>query len=219
MNLHVTFIDFAVVAIVIVSTVYAVYRGFVRETLSIFALIAAAFASLYFAPGLVPFLRNWTSSPWLGVLIAYAAVFLVVLIPLSFMSYRFSESVRRSPVGAIDRSLGLPFGVVRGLVIVGLLYIIFGLIVPIPKQPDWMNNARLLPLIQSSSDVLLSLIPDRALKNEAMRTQAHAPAERPRAVPAPKPRETAAKRKAKTYGVQDRESLDRLIQSTGKQKP
>jgi len=219
MNLHVTFIDFAVVAIVVISTIYAVYRGFVRETLSIFALIAAAFASLYFAPGLVPFLRNWTSSPWLGVMMAYVGVFLVVLIPLSFMSYRFSESVHRSPVGALDRSLGLPFGVVRGLVIVGFLYIIFGLIMPIPKQPDWMNRARLLPLIQSSSEVLLSLIPDRTLKNEAMRTQEHAPAEPPRAAPVSKPHEAAAKRKAKTYGVQDRESLDKLIQTTGKKKP
>ena len=43
----------------------------------------------------------------------------MVFIPLSFMSHRFSESVKNSPIGPLDRALGIAFGVVRGLVIVG----------------------------------------------------------------------------------------------------
>ena len=64
------------------------------ETLSIFAWAAAAFATLYFGPWMVPLMRGMIASPWLAAAAAYAGVFLVVLIPLSFISYRFAESVQ-----------------------------------------------------------------------------------------------------------------------------
>src|SRR5271165_930155 len=117
MILGLSFVDVLVVLTILVSAGYAAYRGFVNETLSIFAWAAAAFATLRFAPAFVPFLRE-RMSPLAGTLIAYAGVFLVVLIPLSFVSFRFSESVRNSPINPIDRVLGFGFGIVRGLVVI-----------------------------------------------------------------------------------------------------
>ena len=52
MNVAFQFVDVVVVLVIIASTVYATYRGFVSETLSIFAWVAAAFATLYFGPWL-----------------------------------------------------------------------------------------------------------------------------------------------------------------------
>src|SRR5437762_2119044 len=111
--LNVSWADVAVVAVVVVSTILAVARGFVRETLSILAWAAAAVATLYFGPYFAKFLGARISTPLLGPILAYAGIFLVVLIPLSFVSYRLSERVRNSPVGTLDRSLGVPFGVVQ----------------------------------------------------------------------------------------------------------
>ncbi|HEX4859717.1 MAG TPA: CvpA family protein, partial [Rhizomicrobium sp.] len=91
--LGITYIDPIVVIVVIVSAIYATYRGFVSETLSIFAWAAAAFATLFFGPKLAPIARGLLSSPVLGVMLGYAAIFLVVLIPLSFLSFRFAQSV------------------------------------------------------------------------------------------------------------------------------
>ena len=51
------------------------------------------------------------------------------------MSHRFSQSVKNSPIGPLDRALGIAFGVVRGLVIVGLAYLAFTYFVPIRNQP------------------------------------------------------------------------------------
>ena len=119
----------------VVSTIFAIYRGFVAETLSIFAWAAAAFATLYFGPAVVPLARGIFAPPGSALLVGYAAVFLVVLIPLSFMSYRFSEGVKNSPVSALDRALGVAFGVVRGLAIVGIAYLVFSMFVPIRNQP------------------------------------------------------------------------------------
>lgn len=223
-----SFVDVVVVAVILVSAGFAMWRGFVQESLSIFAWAAAAFASLYFGPS-VSALLTGTLSGWAAILAGYASVFLVVVIPLSFLSYRMAESVRHSPVNTLDRTLGMVFGVVRGLAIVGILYLVFSMIVPIPRQPGWMTQARLLPLIQSSGQVILAMIPNQN-RHEAAHTRAHPQraAAAPKARPAAKPRERdaesahAAKRSKKTYGANERRALDRLIEATasgGTQKP
>jgi membrane protein required for colicin V production len=232
-------IDLLVVAVVIASAVFAVYRGFVAETLSIFAWAAAAFATLYFAPAAAPLLSG-SMSPVAAQVVAYIAVFLVVLIPLSFVSARFADNVRSSSVGPLDRSLGAVFGVIRGLILIAMAYILFTLIVPIKKQPEWIVEAFTLPLIQDTSDVLLSLVPDRDTharsfaetpiehysrpvenhphKARIYRSELLQPRAKPGAQQAAKGHGTHAK---KSYGARERQGLDNLIQSTsgGGKKP
>ena len=112
-------------------------------------------------------------------------MFLAVFIPLAFMTARFSNSVKNSPIGPLDRAAGVAFGIVRGLVIVGLAYLAFTYFVPIRSQPHWVTDARLLPMVQSTADVLLSVIPDHPRdyayvpKHEEEVRQAPPPAHQP----------------------------------------
>jgi len=161
MSLSVNFIDCLIVLIIIVSAGYAAWRGFIWETLTIFAWAAAAFSCLYFGPYLIPMAKSLVNTGWLASLIAYAAVFLAVFIPFAFMSHRFSQSVKNSPIGPLDRAAGVAFGVVRGLVIVGLAYMAFTYFVPIRQQPHWVSEARLMPMVQDTADILLSVVPTR----------------------------------------------------------
>jgi membrane protein required for colicin V production len=203
--LHFSYVDLLAVLIVLVSTGYAIWRGFVAETLSIIAWAAAAFAALYFGPVIAPHAKGLISPPWIGTVAAYVVVFLVVLIPLSFISFRFAENVHSSPVGALDRTLGAIFGVVRGLAVVGLAYIVFSAFVPVPTQPKWVKEAGTLPVIQSSAEVILSLVPDQGVKigsNEIV----------PSAL---KPGQKTAKTSKKTYSAGERRALDKLIEATG----
>jgi membrane protein required for colicin V production len=211
MNLDFTFVDLLVIVAVILSTVYAAIRGFVNETLSVFAWAAAAFATLYIAPAIAPYLRAHMSSPLVGNLVAYAGIFLAVLVPLSFISYRFSENVKNSPVGAADRALGVIFGVVRGLALVGIAYILFSMFVPLRDQPHWVRGARLYPVIRGSSDMLLSLVPDQnlGLEPEVRR------AEKPLPPQHSAKKSVSGKHGHKTYGADERRALDNLIETTG----
>jgi membrane protein required for colicin V production len=242
MSLAFSLVDLLVVLVILGSAAYATWRGFVSETLSIFAWAAAALASLYLGPWVAGMARSLIQTYWIATIVGYAAVFVVIFIPLQFASHRFSQGVRRSPVGPLDRVLGATFGIVRGLAILGIAYLIFTAFVPIHSQPRWLTAARTLPLIQSSSEVLLALIPDRGPHD------AEPPAEGPRpksirdlierpapdAAPPPdvaprsdlmappvKPRPPKKPRK-KGYGVGDRRALDRLFEATGSggiQKP
>ena len=219
MNLSFTFVDFLVVAVIIVSAGYAAYRGFLNETLTIFSWLAAAFATLYFGPFLVPMARSMISTRWLAPAAAYAGVFMVVFIPLTFMSHRFSQTVKNSPIGPLDRGLGIAFGVVRGLVIVGLGYLAFTYFTPVRQQPNWLRTARTYSLMQETARVMLSAVPSQTPRDyvtadprrhdslgDLIRQQDQQDA----------PRQSAAKRDEKTYGDSDRRALDKLFETTGK---
>jgi len=206
---EITWLDALVGVVIVASAVYAAWKGLLRETMSIFAWALAAYAALVFGPMLRTPLHELFSPKWLGDVIAYAGVFLIVLVPLSFLSFRFSESIQKSPVGPVDRTLGFVFGIGRGLVLVALPYIAFTMLVPIKEQPSWIKSAATLPLIQKTSDVLLSLVPNQSRHGEP------AVAEKPAPKPGRSQRSTGQETRQKTYGARERHQLDRLIQTTG----
>jgi len=216
MSVAFQFLDVAVVVVVLASAVYATYRGFVAESLSVFAWIAAAFATLYFGPWVAYWMRGMITPAWLGEVVGYAVVFLIVVIPLSFASFRIAENVKKSHVGALDGTMGAAFGVARGLVIVGIAYLVFTAIVPISAQPAWITHSRLMPVIRTSAEVVASLVPDQNVHRKTTEKPAAAPlAERKTAAPAPPPPKPAAHKRTKAYGAKDRHALDRLIEATG----
>lgn len=212
-----TFVDLLAVAIVSVSMILAIWRGFIWETLSIFSWAAAVLAALYFGLPVTRYLSHMISPLWLAYVAGYAAVFLVVLIPISFASYRLSEGVKDSPIGALDRLLGGVFGAARGLAIIGGLYLLFGVFVPLAQQPKSLHDARLLPLIQTSADVLVSLAPSAWHMGEKLEPHDNplAPAESA-SNPHGSSAGTAMRQHGnKPYGVAERRALDRLIEATG----
>ena len=242
MNLSFQFLDLVVVVIVIASAVYATYRGLVSESLAVFGWIAAAYATLYFGPWVAWWMRGMMSPQWLGEAVGYLLIFLTVLIPLQFASSRISQNVKKSQVGTLDSVLGTGFGLLRGIAIVGIAYMMFTAWVPSREQPDWIVNARLYPVIRASAEVVASAIPNQDIQvpkdarheprrdpNEAADPigakieQTSQPPSQTEAKPQQKPAETVpppeskpkpVKHAKKTYGAKDRHALDKLIETT-----
>lgn len=195
-DLPVNTIDIVVIAIVLISAFVALWRGLVRETFSIFEWVASAYAALRLAPVFQPMLAGIVEPPWLAWIAAFVGTFIIVLVPLSMLTHRFAEIVKRSEIGPIDRALGFVFGIGRGLVIVGLAYIAFASFVPQEEHPPMLTGARLFPLIQNSSEVLLSLLPGTESEGGTV--------------------SQGDTTETKTYGAQDRGALDRLFEATGR---
>jgi membrane protein required for colicin V production len=196
-GLPVTTIDLIVIVIVLLSAFIALWRGLVRETFSIFEWVASAYVALRMAPVFQPMVAGLIAPPWLAWVAVFLGTFLIVLVPLSIMTHRFAEIVKRSEIGAIDRALGFVFGVGRGLVIVGLAYIAYASFVPLESQSATVTGARLFPVIQNSSEVLLSLVPGTKSESDAVS-------------------QGKDLEQAKTYGAQERGALDRLFEATGR---
>jgi membrane protein required for colicin V production len=127
----ISYLDAALVAVVAISGLVAMYRGFTREVLSILSWVAAAAAAFYvifYQPGFADELAKQFASPPQQVhliiarIIIGSAIFLVVLIIVHLITSHISDTVLDSRIGAIDRILGLGFGVVRGFILVVIPY-------------------------------------------------------------------------------------------------
>jgi membrane protein required for colicin V production len=204
-GLNISWVDVAVVSVVILSMIIAVLRGFVREVLSILAWAAAAGAALWFGPSASDLLHAHISTPFVAPLLAYIGIFLLVLIPLAVASHFIAQIVRRSPVGVVDRCLGVPFGIVRGLALIGIAYLALSLVIPYRAQPAWLTQARLLPVIRASSEVISSVLP--SLENSKFVRDEPLAADIRSVVHPHHHRE-------KIYQAADRRALDQLIANT-----
>ncbi|MEY4879134.1 MAG: hypothetical protein RJB62_603 [Pseudomonadota bacterium] len=223
-EVSVTVIDLLVALVVLVSAVYAAWRGLMRETLSIFSWVVAAYLTLRLFPSFRPLLRGVIGPEWLSDLVVFFGIFILILVPLSVMSFRMSEKVKRTEIGPVDRVLGFVFGVGRGLVVVGIAYIVFSIMVPAQNQPNWITQARLFPVVENTSDVLLSLVPppeDIPLNitplpqlQATSSTTVPVPIVAPRAEPL-QAQNASPETDAQAYGADERAALDRLIEATG----
>jgi membrane protein required for colicin V production len=215
------FVDYGILLVILASGVYAAWRGFMAEALSVLAWIAAAFATLYFGPWAAPLLGKWISTHWLASLLGYVLVFLVVFAPLSFLSHRFSDSVRKSAAGAVDRLMGFLYGVVRGVVVVALAYL--ALSYAATTQPRVVKEAHFLPWVQRSSVFLIDLLPARDRPSFINANAGLSPSDdlgnlirREDAADSSSPAKNTGPGAGKTYGARDRRALDTLLEATGK---
>jgi membrane protein required for colicin V production len=156
-------LDFILFGIMAISGLLALARGFTREVLSLVAWGAAA-AAAFFASKQKPLLDLVTpyvdpTKPIVAQIIVAAVAFILVLIIVSVISVKISDRVVDSRVGAFDRTLGLVYGLARGLVLVSIAYLFYGWLLPVDRQEDWVRNAATLPMIRSVGNTLLGFMP------------------------------------------------------------
>ena len=125
-----TFVDGVAAAIILISSILAFSRGFVREVLSIGGWIAAAIVGYIFADELMPILATApVLEDFLGdqcelaLLASFIVIMVLGLIVMSIFTPLFANAVQRSFLGGLDQALGFLFGALRGalLVVVGFI--------------------------------------------------------------------------------------------------
>lgn len=110
-------IDLAIVLVISFSTFLSLYRGFVKEALSLATLIAAMIISRVFGGELSTLLVDWISTPGIRYVTAYAGLFITTLIIGGLINRTLVGIVRFAGLGGLDRLLGMAFGLARGVLI------------------------------------------------------------------------------------------------------
>lgn len=165
MNAALAGFDLFALAILFISGVMALMRGFVREALTVTAFVAAALAALWTRPVIAGLLADVVGSALVANLVALGVVFLLVYLAVSFVTASLQKNVKSGEdVTVIDRSVGFVFGVVRGLVLLGLLVLVFKNTLP-GASPAWLTGARVYPLAEATADLLQSLAPEGSWAN------------------------------------------------------
>jgi membrane protein required for colicin V production len=158
--MNIAILDGVVIAVVLISALLAMFRGFVREVLSIAAWVAAAILAYLFYEDLLPYLSEYVDNRSIAVGLSAAGIFLVSLIVVSLITMKISDYVMDSPVGVLDRLLGFAFGAARGLLLVVVAVIFFNWLVDEGNRPAWVTTALTYPEISRLGDELLAAIPD-----------------------------------------------------------
>src|SRR5687767_2790997 len=126
-------IDIAILSVLAVSTLLSFFSGFVKEAVSLAALIAAIWAAFTYSSAVAVYMPGFLHSlsfsvggkditlPHLDIAAAAALIVLGVLLAGSIISYIATKLIRMAALGGADRVLGVMFGLLRGVVIVVLL--------------------------------------------------------------------------------------------------
>lgn len=149
-----SFVDIFILIVMGIFAVLGVQRGFTRKMVSLLAWTSAAVAALWGFQPLGDWLSNYLAPLWFAHAAAAFAIFVSVLSAILSLGYGLSIGLRSSSVGILDRGLGLLFGLVQGLVVVSVLYLGIIWLSNSDRHPEWLGQARLLPVVQSVSLLL-----------------------------------------------------------------
>src|SRR5882757_2352681 len=151
--------DVLILLLLLASTAIGLLRGFVREAASLVFWIIAIWAAWKFGtvvePHLGGLLADPSVAPWVGRLVILVLILLVGWVAGMLLSY-FTRSIG---LGPLDRVIGVLFGIVRGMVLVGLI-IIGGELLHM-NQEDWWNRSKLVPYGETIGDWLRAMVGEK----------------------------------------------------------
>lgn len=134
-----TWLDYAVLGVLGLSTAWGIWRGLLREIVSILGWVIAFLAASLFAGPLAQAMPSFIPSPQLRLIAAYVSIFVVSLIVASLAGLLISRLAKAAGLGALDRALGALFGALRGLLLVLVFAFLAGLTV-LPRQAAWKES-------------------------------------------------------------------------------
>lgn len=142
--------DWTILAIVGVSCVFSLLRGFIKEMLSLVSWIAASFVAITFHERVATIFSKWISTPSIRTMLAYVALFVLTLLIGSIINRLLHHFVIGAGLGTVDRILGVSFGAARGLLIVLALVMLLPMALPEMKQDLWWGQSHLIPYFETS---------------------------------------------------------------------
>ncbi len=151
--------DIGVLMTVLISGFLAFFRGFIKEILSIAAWITAFFAGLYGYHLFVPYIEQLIPDPGITPWISGILLGLITVIFLSLISHYAAKALKLEGLGAVDRSLGFIYGIARGIIVISICFLMLQWGISDSDYPNWLKNAKSLPLIQTSASLILRVLP------------------------------------------------------------
>lgn len=131
--------DIFILTVLGISALLSLFRGLIREVLSLVAWLVAGWVAFKFAGPLSDQLINMVSVPSVRMALAFIALLLAVLMVFGVLNFLISKLIESTGLSATDRMLGVIFGLGRGIAIITVLVMLAGL-TPVPRDPWWRES-------------------------------------------------------------------------------
>jgi len=142
-----TWLDYAVIGVLVVSIAWGVWRGLVHEVFSLAGWVMAFLAGNLFAAPLSEFMPA-AMRPEFRVILAFVLIFIAVLVLAALIAALITKFVTVSVLHSLNRWLGALFGLLRGLLIVIVFAMVAGM-TSLPRKPVWTESATGYSLAQT----------------------------------------------------------------------
>ena len=156
-------LDVIILIITAVSALIALYRGLVKEVLSIVGWILAAVVVFYLLPILTPLAKHYIASSMMAGIVTALLILIIFFIIWLLSTDKMIGKVRSSKLSSLDRALGLLFGVLRACLLVILFNIIISWMLPEESKSGMFKESRYFTLAGKFAEPLESLIPDSTI--------------------------------------------------------
>jgi membrane protein required for colicin V production len=148
--------DYAILAVIVLSTGVGALRGFIKEVFALLVWAAAFLVAYRFGGDLAALMEDSVSLPSARTAMGFTGLFIAVLLVGGLLNYLLGRLVESTGLSGSDRLLGGVFGAVRGLALVLAVLLVAGL-TPLPADPWWQESrtiARLMPLVERAASYL-----------------------------------------------------------------
>ena len=152
-------LDFVLIGIIFISALISLFRGFVREAMSLVTWALAIWIALSFAESLAALLPEGIESPTIRLIIGFVVLFVAVLIIGSLIGALLYQLVKSTGISGTDRMLGMLFGAARGVLVLALLVILAKADVLPLEEEDWWQASQVRPYIEPIADYILQILP------------------------------------------------------------
>lgn len=150
--------DIAILAILALSTLFGLLRGFVLEAFSLLRWIAAFWVAWAFGHRVAAFYGAWLDEPTARILAGYVTCFVGVLVVGSLLGLLVRKLAYGLHLRAGDHFLGMLFGLARGLILVSFVVLMLGFTV-VPREAGWWRQSRLLPPFEEGATWVAQAMP------------------------------------------------------------
>jgi len=233
-------LDCIVLATLLLSGIFAMFRGFVRESFSLVSWSIAYFVAAKYHQLVEPFIHHYVRNEQATMLLASAGLFVIILVALTVIGNAIADGIHGKGLTAIDRSLGFIFGLARGVLIVCIVYMAAISIwwpdmnKPQAEQqkdaeqkkeknepPAWLMDAKTRPGMARGAELLKKFIPEDDIKRtmdvfDEKKMESQRAADQEALDKMSTPTVTTKEPIPSSYGTEIRQKIDNLINEKSK---
>lgn len=153
----VTQFDVVVIIIILLSSVFAFIRGFLKEFFSLAGWLGAAAITFIAYPHAVQLIDGMFKSSKVVNIVAIVLVFLAVLMVIAIINAMILDNLREMRMGIVDRSLGLLFGLLRGIIIASIIHFAVVILHENDEGPEWLTQGETYQITVIGANVIKDL--------------------------------------------------------------
>ncbi len=150
-------LDWVLIAILGLSVLFSILKGFTRELISLGALIWGFMLACWFYAPVRERMLPWIKTQEVGFCVAFLLILGLTVLAGAIVSHFAGKLVKKSGLRWADRLLGASFGLVRGVLTCAIIVLVLT-VFPLGSQP--LNNSRMAPFVIQGARVIVSVAPE-----------------------------------------------------------